>query len=317
MIRSPSTKWFAVACLCLCPFSIAASSGADHVLISGDDVSVTRSDFVRYLEVRVPEEQRAAVLARPDSIRQLLSQLYITRTLAAEAKAAEELDREALEWRAELERDRVYRQALIDLRIAEKAARTDWDNLAREHYTANRQDYEVPERVRASHVLIGTAGRSDEEAVALADEIAERARAGEDFAALVSAYSDDPSADANAGDLGFVTRGQLVPEFEQAAFALEQEGDIAGPVKTQFGYHVIRFVERSEARLRPFEEVRDAIIRDLKGRQAGEVQQTEVERVRSADTILVNHEAVELLEVEMREPEGARLDAQQGSHQSE
>ena len=316
MIRSPSTKWFAVACLFFFPLSIAAS-GADHVLISGDDVSVTRSDFARYLEVRVPEDQRAAVLARPDAIRQLISQLYITRTLAAEAKAAEELDREALEWRAEFERDRVYRQALIDLRIAEKAARTDWDTLARERYTANRQDYEVPERVRASHVLIGTAERGDEEASALADEIAERARAGEDFAALASTYSDDPSAERNEGDLGFVTRGQLVPEFEQAAFALEQEGDIAGPVKTQFGYHVIRFEERREARLRPFEDVRDSIVGDLIARQAREVQEAEVERVRSADAVFVDHEAVALLEAEMREAESALTDGQQGSRPSE
>ena len=316
MIRSPSTKWFAVACLFFFPLSIAAS-GADHVLISGDDVSVTRSDFARYLEVRVPEEQRAAVLARPDAIRQLISQLYITRTLAAEAKAAEELDREALEWRAEFERDRVYRQALIDLRIAEKAARTDWDTLARERYTANRQDYEVPERVRASHVLIGTAERGDEEASALADEIAERARAGEDFAALAITYSDDPSAERNEGDLGFVTRGQLVPEFEQAAFALEQEGDIAGPVKTQFGYHVIRFEERRDARLRPFEDVRDSIVGDLRARQAREVQEAEVERVRSADAVFVDHEAVALLEAEMREAESALTDGQQGSRPSE
>lgn len=305
MVRLSLKMWLAVACVGFCAMPVVATSGDqpapdDEILISGDRVQITRSDLERYLEVRVPQEQRAAVLARPDAIRQLLSQLYITRTLASEARDLADLDKEALQWRIDLERDRVLRDALIDLRVAERAANAQWDELAREHYTANRETYEVPERVRVSHVLIEATDRGQDEARALAEELVRRAEAGEDFAELAKTYSDDPSAASNSGDLGFFEQGQMVPEFEQAAFALSREGEIAGPVESQFGFHVIRFVERQEQRLRPFDDVRESIIRDLRTRQAATIRNNEIERVRAAEGIVVDHEAVERAEADIR-----------------
>lgn len=309
---SRSRWWLGVACAGLCAMPVVATGESDlvfeEVLIRGDGVHVTREDIERYIEVRIPEEQRAAALARPDAIRQLISQLFITRTLATESMGAPGLDMEALEWRAELERDRVLRDALIDLRVAERAERTEWEALAREHYTANVENYEVREQVRVSHVLIDVSERDDDEAKRLAAEIASRAEAGEDFAELARAYSDDPTAAANGGDLGFFAQGQMVPEFEQAAFAMEREGQVAGPIKTQFGYHVIRFTGRLEKGVRPFEEVRASIIRDLRARQARDVRESEVERVRAADRIAVDHEAVERLEAELRAEAKANVD---------
>lgn len=307
-----------LALLCLAGLAFPSlGADGDTVLITGGDVTVTRADVERFVEFRIPERQRAAALSRPGAVRELVAQIYITRSLAREAEGAEGLDQESMQWQMDIQNDRVRMEALIAKRVAEEAARSDWEKLAREHYTAKRPDFEVPERVRASHVLIRTGERSEEEAEAIAREIAERARAGEDFVALVEEYSEDPSATGNQGDLGFFQRGQMVPEFEEAAFALQNEGDIAGPVKTQFGYHVIRFQERRAAHVRSFDNVKDSIVRDLRERQAGEVRQAEIERVRAAEGIVVDQEAVETLEAELRVDVGAMIREQRGAPQGE
>ncbi|NOZ28940.1 MAG: hypothetical protein GXP39_12935 [Chloroflexi bacterium] len=97
------------------------------------------------------------------------------------------------------------------------------------------------------------APRTEEEALALAQELVERLRAGEDFAKLAEEYSDDPGSKASGGDLGWFGRGRMVPEFEEAAFSLEP-GQISDPVKTPFGYHIIQVMEKDPARpVDPFE----------------------------------------------------------------
>ncbi len=94
--------------------------------------------------------------------------------------------------------------------------------------------------------------RTEEEALALAKELVERLRAGEDFAELARQYSDDPGSRDNGGELGWFGRGRMVPEFEEAAFSLEP-GEISDPVKTQFGYHIIQVLEKDPARpVEPF-----------------------------------------------------------------
>jgi peptidyl-prolyl cis-trans isomerase C len=229
----------------------------------------------------------------------LIGQVFTTRMLAREAEAIGDLESDELRWQVALQRDRLLAEALLVRRIADAAAASDWETLAREHYTANREDFATPERVGASHVLIRTGGeRTDADALELAEDIARRARAGEDFAALAVEFSEDPSAANNRGDLGLFGRGQMVPEFEEAAFALEQPGDIAGPVQSQFGYHVIRLNDRQASEQRPFEAVRESIISDLQSRQAREIRQTEVERVRSMEGIVVDQDAVSALEQE-------------------
>lgn len=104
-----------------------------------------------------------------------------------------------------------------------------------------------PARIAASHVLVAWAGsgagqgisRTRDEARQRIDEVLQRARAGEDFAALAARYSDEPGHETRRGDLGDFGRGAMVPPFERAAFAL-QVGEVSGVVETQFGFHVIK-----------------------------------------------------------------------------
>lgn len=106
------------------------------------------------------------------------------------------------------------------------------------------------ERVQASHILISVAQDAPEEqqqlALAKAISITQRIQAGEDFAELARRYSEDPGSASNGGDLGFFGRGMMVPEFEAAAFGLEIGQVTAEPVRTQFGYHIIKVTGRDK-----------------------------------------------------------------------
>jgi peptidyl-prolyl cis-trans isomerase C len=106
-------------------------------------------------------------------------------------------------------------------------------------------------------------------------------------------YSDDPSAKKNKGDLGFFAQGRMVKPFEEAAFALEKAGDLAGPVKTNFGYHVLRLVERKAKEPIPFEEVRERLIKAETDRFRKELIDAEIDKLKKLDGVNFDQKAFE------------------------
>ena len=126
----------------------------------------------------------------------------------------------------------------------------------KEYYNQVKERFQSPERRKARHILISVAdGVDDAAAKKKAEELAAKAQAGGDFAQLAKENSKDPASAQQGGDLGWTERGMLVGPFEDALFAM-QAGEIRGPVKTQFGYHIIRLDEIEAGHLKTFDEVR-------------------------------------------------------------
>ena len=125
-------------------------------------------------------------------------------------------------------------------------------------YNANIEQYSTPEQVRASHILLKTEGKDDAAVKARAEEVLKQAKSGADFAELAKKYSEDEASQKNGGDLDYFGRGRMVAEFDQAAFALEP-GKISDLVKTQYGYHIIKVVDKRAAITRPLADVRQQI----------------------------------------------------------
>ncbi len=154
------------------------------------------------------------------------------------------------------------------------------------YYEKNSSQYTHDERVQARHILImpdtGNADQAVAEAEALAtiNALYQRLQAGEDFATLAKAYSQDGSA-AGGGDLGWFERQEMVTEFADAAFAL-QEGALSAPVKTMFGYHLIKTEKKEAAGQRAFEDVRADIVRQLSLEQATASLQEVLDQIRMA-----------------------------------
>jgi len=133
------------------------------------------------------------------------------------------------------------------------------DAELRKRYDATKEDYKLPEQAHAVHILIKTEPNSppdvDKAAHDKADSLVKQLRAGADFAKLAKENSADPGSAAKGGDLGWFGRGQMVPEFENAAFTLPLN-QVSDPIKTQYGYHIIKVLERRAAGYKTFEEVK-------------------------------------------------------------
>ncbi|AOV06477.1 foldase protein PrsA [Sporosarcina ureilytica] len=125
------------------------------------------------------------------------------------------------------------------------------------YFEENKDSFNVEEQVEARHILV-----EDEKT---ANEIEQKLKDGEDFAELAKEYSTDEGSGALGGDLGFFTRGRMVPEFEEKAFSMKV-GEISEPVKTEYGYHIIEVLDKKEAKDATLEdnivEIREKLFED-------------------------------------------------------
>ena len=150
-------------------------------------------------------------------------------------------------------------------------------------YAASMDNFRMPERIHVRHILISTEGKSDAEKKTLkekAEDVLKQAKNGGDFVALAKKYSDDKANAEKGGDLDWVVKGQMVPEFEAAAFALKPK-EISNVVTTQFGYHIIQMLDREPARVKPFEEVKDGLAADLRKQAVTDKMQMLADQIRS------------------------------------
>lgn len=152
------------------------------------------------------------------------------------------------------------------------------DDELREYYEANQSQFSVPEERQASHILIQIEEGADEAAVNAAREKAQNLKAkidaGESFADLARANSDDPGSAEMGGDLGYFGRGIMEADFEDAAFSLKQ-GEVSDPVLTSFGFHIIKLTGIRAAQSKPFADVRDEILAQFQ-KEAAERQYFEL-----------------------------------------
>lgn len=194
-----------------------------------------------------------------------------------------------------------FKQELIDQNTAARVVEREFkpkvvvsDEAARTFYNENLSKFEAPEMVRAAHILFMTVNPqtgqplSEDEVKAqraLAEKILERARKGEDFAALAKEYSEDPGSKDNGGEYTF-PRGKMVPEFDSVAWTLTP-GGISEIVTTQFGYHIIKKYEVIPAKVQPFEEVEANIKEFLAGKELQTLLQNYVADLRKSPSIQI------------------------------
>src|SRR3954464_5406577 len=156
---------------------------------------------------------------------------------------------------------RKIRYLLIDVEALRAKTVIPPADIEREHNN-NSEKYTTPEQVRPSHILLKTEGKDDATVKAKAEELLKQARSGADFAELAKKNSEDEASAKNGGDLDYFGKGRMVPEFDQVAFTM-QPGQISDLVKTQFGYHIIKLVDKKPAKVSTLAEVRQQITDQL------------------------------------------------------
>jgi len=168
-------------------------------------------------------------------------------------------------------------QAQLRKLLSSQISITDED--IKNYYDQNKASFSTEEQVRASHILVET----KEEA----DAIVKQLKEGADFAALAKEKSLDTGSAANGGDLDFFGKGAMVPEFEEAAFALKV-GDVSEPVKSDYGYHIIKVTDHVEASSPTLEEKKADITDTLTSQQIYTLSQTFISDLRSQAKIVNN-----------------------------
>lgn len=156
------------------------------------------------------------------------------------------------------------------------------DDQLRRIYNQDKDSYRVPDRVHVRHILLKTMDKPAGEVPkiqAKAEELLKQIRGGADFAELARKYSEDPGSATKGGDLGWITRGQTVPNFEKAAFSLKPK-EISNVIKTEYGFHIIQVLEKDTARVKPFEEVKDTIASEQKRQMVVDRMQTLTDQAR-------------------------------------
>ncbi len=166
------------------------------------------------------------------------------------------------------------------------------DEEAKKFYDENAAEFEQPETVRASHILFMVPEGAGEDVMkekeAAAKSAAEEAKKdGADFTELAKKLSEEPGASESGGDLNFFTKDQMVPAFADAAFSMEP-GEISDPVKSEFGFHVIKVTDKKPAGTTPFEEVKPQLVAFLESQKSQEEVGKVLEKLRTDAKIEVN-----------------------------
>ncbi|MDR6951995.1 peptidyl-prolyl cis-trans isomerase C [Ancylobacter sp. 3268] len=253
------------------PAQTAPAQAADTVLATVNGTAITRADVTAAaaeLGPNLPPQIQGP--ARDEYVLGFLIDL----TAMAQAAEAQKLD-ETADFKRQLEfiKKRVLMQAALEQ--AAKAAVTD--EALKKTYDEALKQQKPEEEVHARHILFRADANdkaASEAAEKKAKDVEARLKKGEDFAKLAGELTEDPSGKQDGGDLGFFTKDQMVPEFAEKAFSMKP-GDISEPVKTQFGWHVIKVEEKRQKPLPTFDEVRPQIEQYLVQKaQADAVQKT-------------------------------------------
>ncbi|MCV6622358.1 MAG: peptidylprolyl isomerase [Cellvibrionaceae bacterium] len=234
-----------------------------EVLLKGNGFNVTDKDVQLYIDNLMSADESVRPDIDASLIMQVADLIYATRVLAAESKQHKEVKTEELRWMGDFQENTVLKEWLLNIEARDRLEKVNFENTAKDLYEKQKQQFITEKEVRAAHILIRTLAKDEKVVIATLNKIRDRALAGEDFLKLAKENSEDPSAKRNSGDLGFFSKGKMVKAFEEVAFTLK-DGEVSEPIKTPFGYHLIKVTDRRGGGPRPFEEVKNGIIAELK-----------------------------------------------------
>ncbi len=273
-----------------------AAPAKDEVLLKNSMASVTVADYETEL-LRLPEDLRGGVELNAQRIGQILNNILVIKTLAAEA-VQKKMDQDPqtqrlLKWATEKNLAMLRMEKIVaDAQSAVTNKPADFTARALELYKSEPEKYKEPPMVKASHILIDSKSRTKEEALKRAEEVRKLALSGKSFGDLAKEYSDDPSARQNSGDLGFFNATQMVKPFADAAFSLEKPGAISEVVESPFGYHVILLHEKKPGGIQPFDKVKPQIMNALKEKQGAEARAEYIKKTTGDSKLVVNQDAI-------------------------
>ena len=227
--------------------------GSDKIVAKVGDTKIMLSEFNDIMK-RVPSQFKTR-LSTVDGKKELLKQLIEIKLFAKQARAVKLDKKPAVKIKLKESKDQILAMEYIE-HLKKEIKITDEE--LKNYYEKNKNRYYQQEEINASHILVKTKKE--------ANSILKELKQGKSFARLAKDHSTCPSKN-NGGNLGWFGHGKMVPEFNKAAFNLNK-GEISNPVKTQFGYHIIKAVDRKNSGQKSFADVKEQLEKQLTAEKA-------------------------------------------------
>lgn len=267
--------------ICLIAFLFVFScSKKDNgkALVTIDNDTITLEEFNKELD-KIPMNMKMLV-ATQSGKKTYLDRLVMKKLLLREAAKDKIENEKDFQNRFVDIKEQLLIESLLKKKIAADSQLTE--NDMKKYYDTNKEKFKKEKEINTRHILLKT----EEEA----KQVMERLQKGEDFIELSKKYSIDPNAKASGGEIGFHPKGTLLPEYEAAAFKLTKVGQVTGPVKSQFGYHIIRLEGAKPPAFVSFDEVKDFIRQQLTQDKQKELLEKYIEDLKKAAKITINED---------------------------
>ncbi len=258
-----------------------AKSSQGNALARFDGTVLTDTEYVERLDGLPPEVRAFAGQHKKDFLNDMVAEHFL---LKEAQKRGVQNDPEVKEL-MEAARRKIIISRLVEKEIDDKIKLGS--DEAERYYNDHRDEFMTQLTLRASHILVKT----EEEAKLIKAQL----ESGGDFEEMARSSSLDETA-IRGGDLGFFQKGRFVPEFEEAVFAMKK-GELAGPVQSQFGYHVIKVTDRLEPTLRQFRDVEGFVQQRLLSSKRSKAFKDLVEKLKGSSKVEVDEKRLEALKI--------------------
>jgi len=264
-----------------------------EILAKRGDGVVTQIMFSARAE-KIPAKSRLGVLRDGSRLQDVINTLLVRAQLAADARKAGFENEKMVAARMQLAAEAELAEAWL-AHYVDNQPEGDYEQLASEYYQTHQKEMLTPEKIDVSHILVSTRDRPDEEALSMAVSLSQKLEKDPSiFDEFVTEYSDDPSAASNAGKFYDVEKGDMVTEFDEMSFSL-QVGEISGPVKTKFGYHIIRLDGRTPPEIKNFEQVKQRLMDNERKQHGDRIKQDYLGGLTSLDVEMSEQQLEELI----------------------
>lgn len=264
-IKTPSNFFFLLLFTISIPFTaINAEDSKKIILISDGDLSVTKYEALMMFK-DMDYAQRERMSNNAVKFNNLLIDFLIEKKKVNEAKKQELDKQELIQWKILKAENRILSDQLITQYRNNIIVPDNINLLAKEYYNTHPEEFTSEEQIKVAHILLSTAENEDQKAkdklLAKLEDIESDIRNGKlTFEEAAKLHSDDKGSAKEGGIINFFTKGRMVKAFEEAAFNLKSNGDISKIIESQYGYHLIKLIDRKNAAVKPYEDIKVQLI---------------------------------------------------------
>lgn len=240
-----------------------------NIILKDGDLTIT-TDEVELMLQDMSRVQKIRMLSNKERFKNLIHEALILKIRAKEAKERNIHKKNLVKWKVDTAKNQVLVQEMMKDFESEIQIPQSIEGIAKEIYDASPEDFQSEEQLKAAHILIlvkkeNTPEEKENKRLKI-QNILKEIKDGLDFAEAAKKYSDDLGSGSKGGVLDYFTRGKMVPAFEEAVFALKNMKQISEIIETQFGFHIIKLLDKKEAGLIPFSEVKKELIQKEKAK---------------------------------------------------